>query len=828
MRRLVEFLLRSGDIDRRFGYAFADTDVMQMGARLHRKIQKGMGSNYRAEVPLAGFFPCDDFVICVEGRADGILTDENGVMIDEIKGMLQSLEYLEEPVPVHLAQAKCYAFLYGLEQGWSGAESGASASSGDEERIRVRMSYASLETEEMKYFHFSYSFSELSEWFGNLLEEYKKWARFEHEWKLIRRESIRATSFPFSYREGQKDLAAGVYRTIAREKILFIQAPTGTGKTISTVFPAVKAIGEGKGDRIFYLTAKTIARTVAAEALSLLRGEGLRMKSIILTAKEKICPLEETLCDPEHCPYAKGHYDRINDALYRLITEKDTFDRPAVEEASEKYKVCPYELSLDLSSWMDIVICDYNYVFAPRTKLRRFFGEGVKGDYIFLIDEAHNLVERGREMFSAALIKEDFLEIRRTVKNTDPKLARSLKRCSDKMLAWKREIGTEDDSPIRPKRGENWRICRDPESFAVMLLNLSGLLEDYLDRERKAQLRTGGRKPAEKEKIMLPEERSESVMDFYFTILSFLETIDHLGEDYISYTEVEEQGNFAIRLFCVDPSKRLQECMDKARSTILFSATLLPIDYYRSLLCDRQDCYSVYAKTCFSPEKLQVLIGRDTSSRYQRRTKDEYQRIASYIRVTVSRRKGNYLIFFSSYRMLEDTAAALEDNLPPGYEMLCQKSGMNESEREKFLEAFSEDRPEGLIGMCVMGSIFGEGIDLKRDCLIGAIVVGTGLPMVCTRQEILRQYYDEKGEDGFRNAYLCPGMNKVMQAAGRVIRTEEDRGIAVLLDERFTQPSYRSMFPREWEGYRICTLSDVERHIDSFWRICRDPGDIRG
>ena len=833
VRSLVEFILRSGDIDSRTGAGRADTEAMQMGSRLHRRIQKNMGIQYRAEVPLSGTFACDDFQICVEGRADGILTDAEGVLIDEIKGIMRPLALLEEPVPVHLAQAKCYAYLYGLEQGLpaegdsqkkAAAEGGSVSCAGGSDgiqdtdgaaRIRVRMSYGNLETEEMKYFLYSYTFAQLEEWFLGVLEEYKKWARFERQWKTVRNASIKKTVFPYVYREGQKELAGAVYRTIQRRKLLFIQAPTGTGKTLAVLFPAVKAVGEEQGERIFYLTARTIARTVAAQALDLLRAEGLRMKSVILTAKEKICPLEECLCDPDHCPRAKGHFDRINQALYELITQEDRFDRAGIQAAAERYRVCPFELSLDLSEWMDTVICDYNYVFDPRARLKRFFGEGMKSEAILLIDEAHNLVDRGREMYSAQLIKEDFLSVKRAVRGTHPKLGRALEKCNRLLLELKRELagnteetggnpiedsaGTQDRrEKIHPRRGELWQVCTDLRTLPLALLNASGLIEEYLDD-------------------MSGEEAAEEVRDLYFQILAFLDTLDRLGEDYIPYSELLPDGKLMLRLYCVDPSRRLQECMDKVRSSILFSATLLPIDYYRSLLCTQEDPYAVYARSCFPKENLQILIGRDTSTRYTRRTEEEYQRIAKYICAGLQQKKGNYLAFFPSYRMLEDVQAVLEGILPAEYEMLCQHSGMDEESREVFLNAFSEQRPGGLIGLCVMGSIFGEGIDLKGDTLIGAFIVGPGLPMVCTQQEILRQYYDSRGKDGFRYAYMCPGMNRVMQAVGRVIRTESDRGIALLLDERFARSEYRCMFPREWENHGICSIKDAALRIRDFW-----------
>ena len=856
VRSLVEFILRSGDIDDRFGQGGPDREAMQAGSRLHRKIQGRMSGEYQAEVSLSGSFACGGFRICVEGRADGILADEDGILIDEIKGVMRELDHLDEPVPVHLAQAKCYAYLYGLTYGLTGGkcidgivplraaglqtegpevtepEAGAAAEgqedAGREKEgsgktgsgeagisdIRVRMSYVNLETEEMKYFLYRYTFSELEEWFLGVLGEYRKWAAFSVNWREIRQASIRRTEFPFPYREGQRDLAAAVYRTISREKMLFIQAPTGTGKTLSTVFPAVKALGEEKGDKIFYLTARTIARTVASEAFDQLRVQGLRLKSIVLTAKEKICPMEEMLCNPEDCPYAKGHFDRINDAVYSAVISQDVFGRKELLKTAETFSVCPFELSLDLSLWVDAVICDYNYVFHPRARLKRFFGESSGGDYLFLIDEAHNLVERGREMYSASLEKDHFTEVRRAVKEIAPKLARSLGRVNRQMLALKRETaeepGFDGGTGILPARGELWRVRRDPQLLVLPLMKLSGLMEDYLEEARRG--RSGYAREA------------ECVRNLWFEILTFLDVTDRAGEDYVFYTEVLSGGGFRATMFCVDPSVRLQECMDKARSTILFSATLLPVDYYKSMLSTRDDNYAVYARSSFPKERLQVFVGRDTTSRYTRRTKEEYGKIAAYIRQVTEQKTGNYLVFFSSYRMLEETAAVLCGNLPAGYEMLCQQSGMSEESRESFLEAFSGDREKGLIGMCVMGSIFGEGIDLKYDRLIGAVIVGTGFPQVCARQEILRQYYDSRGRDGFRYAYLCPGMNKVMQAAGRVIRTEEDRGVIVLLDERFMQNACRSMFPREWEGYRVCSVNSIRKEVKDFWESLFKPG----
>lgn len=303
------------------------------------------------------------------------------VTIDEIKGTFQDLKKMKGPVPVHLAQARCYAYIYAEQKNLP--------------EIRVRMTYCHMETEEIRYFHFDYTFAELQEWFLGVMEQYRKWADYSFQWQKVRQASIKALQFPYAYREGQKELATYVYQTIYHKRKLFIEAPTGVGKTISTVFPAIKAMGEGMCEKIFYLTAKTITRTVADNTFALLREHGLRCKSVVLTAKDKICFMEETECNPEYCPYAKGHYDRINGAMYDLLIHEDVYNRDKIEAFAKKHKVCPFEMCLDMSLFSDAVICDYNYVFDPHVYLRRFFAEGTRGEYIFLIDEAHNLVERG-------------------------------------------------------------------------------------------------------------------------------------------------------------------------------------------------------------------------------------------------------------------------------------------------------------------------------------------------------------------------------------------------------------------------------------------------
>ena len=689
---------------------------MQAGGRLHRKIQRRMGAGYAAEVPLKITVPMKGFDCVVEGRADGIFAEDGTEWIDEIKGVYRDLNLIEQPVGVHLAQALCYAYIYAAQH--------------DLPQMGVQLTYGNLETEELKMFRETRSREELEEWFHRLMREYEKWAAFQFEWKKIRKESIRPLEFPFPYREGQKELAAGVYRTIARKKRLFIQAPTGVGKT-----------------------AKTVTRTVAEEAFRILRGSGLRMKTVTLTAKEKLCVCGETLCNPENCPYAGGHFDRINDAVFELLTKgPDELSREVLLAQAHKHRVCPFELSLDTASWTDGVICDYNYVFDPNVRLKRFFAEGIKGEYLFLIDEAHNLVERGREMFSASLCKEDFLELKRKLKGRYRKAERCLERCNKYLLSLKKECDT-------------WQLHEDVGAFVLQLLSLSTELDRIREEGTESELQ-------------------QEILDFWFQIRDFLNTADRLDENYVIYSELGGDGRFRLKLYCVETAKALRECLDKGNAAIFFSATLLPMPYYKHLLGEEDD-YAVYARSPFSPDKRLLLLGQDVSSRYTRRNHTEYERMADWLAVMAGGKKGNYLAFFPSYRM-----------------MLDQKSGMKEEEREAFLGRFEEKEQEkSLLGFCVLGGIFSEGIDLKREALIGAAVVGTGLPLVCHEREILRGYYEEREMDGFAYAYRYPGMNKVLQAAGRVIRTDEDRGVILL----------------EWESCQVCRLKDAGKRIEEFW-----------
>ena len=846
VRNLVEFILRGGDIDNRSGRMI--TDAMMEGSKIHRKIQRSMGEDYQAEVPLALTIEAEEYMLVIEGRADGIaygefpnqnsekeaytqdtFLDRTGkseemVYIDEIKGVYRNVATMEAPVYVHKAQAMCYAYIYALQNHL--------------DQIGVQMTYCNLDTEDVKLFQEVFAWDALADWFGNLIAEYRKWADWQIMWRRKRQESIQNLEFPYPYREGQRKLVGDVYRTIRRGKNLFLQAPTGVGKTISTIFPAVKAVGEELADRIFYLTAKTITATVAKETFGLLREQGYQAKIIQLTAKEKLClcgntaieqeaadqdnpypdfPQIKLECNPQNCPYAKGHFDRVNDAVFELLQASDLFTREEILAQARKHRVCPFELSLDVATWCDNILCDYNYVFDPNVYLKRFFQDSSKEKYLFLVDEAHNLVDRSREMYSATLYKEDILAVKKIMKPHNQAIARTLDKCNKAMLDFKREC-------------ENYSVCESVGVLTFYLMRLVSQMEEFFEKPRE-----------------FPDKKT--VLDFYFELRNFVNIYDLVDENYVIYDEMQEDGRFMIKLFCVDPSKNLQKCIDKSVSTIFFSATLLPINYYKRLLSTKEDNYAIYAQSTFDETQRLLAFGRDVSTKYTRRGPAEYEKIARYIRAAIRSKKGNYMVFFPSYKMMQDVYDVFvrverecdtrngvavsdeqniaEESLEESLTIIMQHSNMNEAEREEFLQAFEQEDSGTLVAFCVMGGIFGEGIDLKNDRLIGAVIVGTGLPQISNEREILKQYYDKQGLSGFDYAFRYPGINKVLQAAGRVIRTQEDRGIIVLLDERFLQSDYNALYPREWKNRIVGNVETVDAEICKFWENTKDVLEIK-
>ncbi|NLJ96621.1 MAG: ATP-dependent DNA helicase, partial [Clostridiales bacterium] len=556
----------------------------------------------------------------------------------------------------------------------------------------------------------------------------------------------------------------------------------GVGKTLATVFPTVKAMGMGIATKIFYLTAKTITRTVAEDTFHLLMEQGLRMKVTTITAKEKICILDKPDCNPLSCPRAKGHFDRVNEAVYDLLTNENEISRELIQEYARKHNVCPFEMSLDVTLWSDAIICDYNYAFDPNVYLRRFFTNNKQEDYVFLIDEAHNLVDRARQMYSATLYKDDFLIVKGLVKASNPKLVKLLDNCNKDLLKLRREC-------------DEFEIIDDIGGFCMHLISLMTEYETYLQEYKT--------------------DDNDEILQLFMDIRNFLNIYETLDDYYTIYTDYDEMGRFRIKLQCMDPSRNLIRCYERIRSLVLFSATLLPIKYYKEQLGGKKDDYAVYAPSSFSAKNRLIMVGSDVSTKYSRRSEREYRKIVEYIKEFTNKKIGNYMVFFPSYQMMQLVADMASGDIDG---LVMQKSNMTEEERETFLEGFVEEPKESRVAFCVMGGIFSEGIDLKNSRLIGAVIVGTGLPMVCNERELFRGYFDERNGHGFDYAYLYQGMNKVLQSAGRVIRTKEDRGAILLLDERFLQSQYYQLFPKEWFPFEVVNLPIMGNMLSDFWK----------
>lgn len=772
VRQLVEFILRSGDIDSRY----VEKDRMQEGARIHRVLQKNnarLYDDYKSEVSLSEEYPIGSYVCRLEGRADGVFRDQGRMVVDEIKTTVLPISGIrEDTYPLHWAQVKCYAYMLVCQR--------------NEPELSVQLTYFNLDTEELERFRKDYSRSELELFMHELMEKYLRWIDFSVRWKEKRDASIQQLAFPFpSFRAGQRNLAGSAYRAIETGRKLFAQAPTGTGKTVSALFPAVKAMGEGKTSKIFYLTAKTITRQVAEEAVEKMRCKGLQMKALTLTAKEKICFCEKPVCTPDSCAYAKGHFDRVNEAALDVLTNEDTFTRGLVETYARRHTVCPFELSLDLSLWADCVICDYNYVFDPQAYLRRFFTDN-NGDYVFLIDEAHNLVDRAREMFSSQLRNSDFNRLYLDYKGKSKKLEKAL-----------REI-CEHFQNLKNSCGEAGHIIDSglPRGLLGLLQQYSGECE-FLLKENRAL------------------GDADDFLRMYFETLNFQSAADWFDERFVTFVEAFAD-DVTVKLFCLDPSGLLNEAMKRGGSAVLFSATLTPLPYFREILGGGEEDWMVALDSPFESGRLNVLVADAVSTRYARR-KESVGKIVPLLRAFVTQKTGNYILYFPSYSYMQEVYEAFCRSCPDVHAVL-QESAMDEGRKEDFLGLFEKNPNRTLAAFCVLGGIFSEGIDLKGDRLIGAAIVSVGLPQISVQQNIIRDYFSNKNGMGYEYAYMYPGMNKVLQAAGRVIRAEDDAGSVLLIDDRFSREDYRRLYPQGWFPLQaVRTEKALFENLQIFW-----------
>ncbi|MBE6055064.1 MAG: ATP-dependent DNA helicase [Clostridium sartagoforme] len=749
VRGIIEYILKRGSIDDRY---MGSTRALD-GTIAHQKLQgsnEKVYSNYKKEVKLQEEFEIDNVILILDGRADGIIIEDRDIYIEEIKSTMKSLVLIDEDYnELHWAQAKFYAYMYSKQN--------------QLEKINIRLSYFNIETEEVKSFDKEFSIENLKSFVFNIINEYKKWVLLKSKLLQERNESIKLLKFPFeNYRKGQKELAVTCFNTIKEGAVLFAQAPTGIGKTISTIFPAVKSLGENRGERIVYLTAKTITRTVAEEAVSKLKGKGLKCNNITLTAKEKICFKDKSSCNPENCEYALNYYDKVNDVIFNMMKEEDTFTREKIEMYARKEKLCPFELSLDLSIWCDLIICDYNYAFDPRARLKRFFEDDVNNN-ILLVDEGHNLVDRSRNMFSAEIYKEKILKASKIIKGKSPSLYKPLNSINKYLIEVRKEVQESEKSSI---------YIKDEYKDLYKLLRL--FLKECDEYLIKA----------------VNTEGYDDIRDLYFEVRAFISISELYSKEYVTLVETYK-SDVKVKLFCVNPSKNLSKIVQESYSTIIFSATLSPINYYIDLLGGDEKSYRMKLPSPFKKENLKVY-GHPLNMRFKQR-ENNIDNLCTLIYKFKEEEVGNYMVFLPSYQYLNQIFERYKE-LYDEDNAFCQGEVLTEEEREEFLNRFKED--SNVLAFCVIGGVFSEGIDLPGKKLIGSIIVGVGFPKISNEGDIVRDYYEDKG---FDYAYIYPGINKVMQAAGRVIRTETDKGRIMLIDDRYYTLKYRSLLPREWE-----------------------------
>ncbi|MCL2159538.1 MAG: ATP-dependent DNA helicase [Oscillospiraceae bacterium] len=806
VRSVVELILKNGDINTNDAEAnifdLGLGNVAVLGSKAHRKIQKAKFEGYKSEVTLSYEFEFLEhgFAICLGGRADGVFIDEAGIFcIDEIKTTLSALEAFDGENLVHWGQAMCYAYMYVNKHNDENEQKIY--------QISAQLTYFQLETEEVKAYKKDFDFAELEAFVRELVAKYAIWVKLERDWRLTRNASIEELKFPHeSYRPGQRELAASVYRAIIAEKRLFFSAPTGIGKTISTIFPAIKSMSKSDADKIFYLTAKTPNKEAAYDAIYRMQSGGLRFKTVAITAKDKICFLAseggERLCNPVACKYAKGHFDRVNEAVMDTFEHSDAMTREAVERFAKAHCVCPYELSLELSVYADAVICDYNYAFDPGIYLRRFFQNNFSKNYVFLIDEAHNLVDRAREMYSAEIKKSRFSALKKAkVIGRGHKLLKACITNINKHLIECKKLCQGDENDHK-----NYVTKKDfDEDFSGLLLDFRFEVERFFAQNKDVAAAAP------------PEEREQylELLQAYFEVLSYQQIQGLYDERYITYIAAE-RSELVYKLFCLDPSFLLGEALKRAKSAIMFSATLTPLEYYREILGGGEEAQLLCLPSPFKRENLCLAAGVNISTKYKQREKS-YGEVAEYINTTASR-GGNYMAFFPSYEYMENVYAIFCETYPDTPSMI-QSGNMTEEERGAFLEQFQPEQNKnlGFVAFCVMGGIFSEGIDLVGDRLNGAVIVGVGLPKLSGERDIIKRYFEQKNNLGYEYAYMYPGMNKVLQAAGRVIRTETDRGTVLLLDERFGYGGYKQLFPGHWQHCKtVKNATQYKRLIDGF------------
>lgn len=758
VRALAEYAMERGDLTPG-GAPYAR---MREGIRGHQALQELLPYSWQPEAPVSRDIGIDGEILRVQGRADAVYIGPELVCVREIKTTGRNPStIMKYDYPVHWAQAEIYAALFCLNNGVENAD--------------VYLTYARLDGAKREYRE-SYDVETLKRLLTGYARLYMGWITAVDGWKEQSRATLDTFAFPYEdYREGQREMAKAVFRAMKRGSNVLIEAPTGIGKTAASLFGALKALGKGYITAIFYLTARTTGRRAAEDALDRMREQGLMIRSVTITAKEKCCLLGKPDC--MGCPHAMGYYDRRRDALKEAV-HMQKLDAEAIHDLAEDHGLCPFELSLDISETADVVICDYNYAFDPRVRIKRYFDTKSKAG--LLVDEAHNLSDRAREMLSATLSGKRLYELHKRIKSFEG-----------------------EESPMVKLMGELLEALRCDEDQELEAV--SELPEGIVEAARRfAEAAT---------ELQSPEP---DVREFVFDAQWFVNVSKRFDEDCYRAMMMPQEDRLMVRLWCFDPSKHLRRALSRVGGAALFSATLAPMYFYAEQLgADGAEDDTLRLESPFPRENLKVFrLPVSVTMKDRERTKHT---VAQVIHAMAEAKTGNYIACFPSYAYMT-LAYRHYRMLWPYDDVVCQDPRMTEAQRAAFIERFRPKPRKSMVAFIVLGGVFAEGVDLPDDRLSGAAIVSTGMPQLSFERETLRMLLDDAYDDGMDAAYTFPGLRRVLQAAGRVIRTETDRGVVVLMDMRYRQENYRELMPPHWDVEDVGKLSDMKAKLERFWQ----------
>ena len=749
VRDLAYFIHQSGDLTTEF---FSNHDML-LGSRAHDYLQSQYGPNDKAEYYIKREISYLGNNYILDGYIDGVLNEDENIIIEEIKSTTKELDEITVDYhKEHLAQAKIYAYLYALENNM--------------DVINIRLTYVSVVDYDLKSFDMVAKFDDLEDFTLNTLEQYIVWLQMLKTSQNNKKETLESIKFPFeTERPGQRNLMKATYKALNDNEILYCIAPTGIGKTMATMFSALKSLHEN--DKLFYLTAKGSGKNAPLDAIRLLSKKGLKIKAIDITAKKKICNAKMGHCNPDECPYTKGYFEKLNQATKEIFEKNDIFSEDIILEVTNKYKMCAFEFSLYLSYFCDIVIADYNYAFDPSARLIRYFEDDSYKPKV-LVDEAHNLVDRSKEMYSAEINEIDIRTLRAKLNGYKPTIRNDCNKALEILDSY-REYLTDKTTIFETSMNHD---------LNVILRNIFQKCDQIFEENKKIK-------------------DKDIALESYFKIMDFLNISEIYSDTHRMIIKLMDD-KISINYFCLDASKFILETIKESiYGIVFFSATLYPIEYHANLITGGEGKY-LELESPFNPNNLDIIINNKISTKYKNRI-DSIDSIIETIEILTASKEGNYIIFFPSYAYMN---MVIDQIIEPNYEMIIQKNNLTELEKNEIINKF-KTTTNTKVGFFVMGGVFSEGIDYMGDALSGVIIVGVGLPLICDENNLLKDYYEETYQNGFNYAYTYPGFNKVIQAVGRVIRDYNDRGVSILMDERFNYSEYQKLMPNHWQNRKI-------------------------